>query len=138
MDGWLITWLAVLVLSLVAEGITAALVSIWFSCGAAAAAILALCKVPVWLQITVFVLVSALLFVLFYRKIAQRRAEKTNVDTNIGKECIVTEAIDNLHETGRVRLGGLTWAAKSEDDSLIPEGTTVTVKAVSGVHLIVK
>lgn len=56
---------------------------------------------------------------------------------NIGREAIVTEAIDNLHETGAVRLSGVEWSARSADGSPVAAGTVVRIDAIEGVKLIV-
>ena len=55
----------------------------------------------------------------------------------IGAEGYVTEAIDNLSYTGRVKLGGITWAARSTSGAGIPVGTLVKVERIEGVKVFV-
>ena len=54
-----LTWLILIVLFVVLEGVTVSLVSIWFAVGAAAALIASAFSTSVTLQLTVFVVVSA-------------------------------------------------------------------------------
>ena len=64
---------------------------------------------------------------------------RTNADALIGAHAIVQETIDNLHESGSVKVKGLVWTARSTDDDItIPAGSLVTVCEISGVKLICK
>ena len=64
--------------------------------------------------------------------------EKTNVESLVGKQVIVSETIDNLKATGQVKVNGLEWTARAADETdIIPQGTEVTINEVSGVKLIV-
>ena len=49
----------------------------------------------------------------------------------------MNEAIDNFQSTSRVIVKGQNWTARTKDQTIIPENTTVTVVEVSGVKLIV-
>lgn len=133
-------WLVVMVLFLMVEAATVGLVCIWFAVGALAALIAALLGAEIWLQIVLFLVVSAVALY-FTRPLAKKyvnaKVEPTNADMVIGKECRVTEAIDNIAGTGAVYVDGKTWTARSESDEVIPEGTLVTAKSIDGVKLIV-
>ena len=61
----------------------------------------------------------------------------TNADRVIGRQAVVTEAIDNLNGKGTVVVFGVAWTARSEDGHPIPEGTAVVVKRIEGVKLFV-
>ena len=67
-----------------------------------------------------------------------KKVEKTNADSLIGESGVVTERIDNLNAAGRIKVHGQSWRAKSEDDSIIEDGETVVVTALSGVTLTVR
>ena len=126
---------------LVLEAITAAMTSIWFCAGALAALIAAACTAPLWLQIVVFVVVSAVCFLLLYPRLKNylhKTRQPTNADMAIGKICVVTETIDNLAATGTAVIDGKTWTARSADGSVIPAGKQVHVEAMEGVKLLVK
>lgn len=133
-------WLIVMVLFLVVEAATVGFVCIWFAVGALAALIAALLGAEIWLQIVLFLVVSAVALYFtrpLVKKYVNAKVEPTNADMVIGKECRVTEAIDNIAGTGAVYVDGKTWTARSESDEVIPEGTLVTAKSIDGVKLIV-
>ena len=135
-------WIAVFVLALIAEALTAEFVAIWFFPAALVSMVLAFFSVPVPIQILVFV-VLGLILVLTTRPLCKRflrsSRTKTNVDALIGAKALVTEEISNIQEKGEVKLNGLRWSARAEDaDRVIPVGTEVTVLDIQGVKLIVK
>ena len=135
-------WLIVMVVMLAVEAAAPGLVSVWFAVGALAALVSAVCKAAVWLQVVIFVSVSVLALVLtkpLVKKYVNGKAQPTNADMILGKECIVREAIDNIAETGAISAGGKIWTARSTDDSVkIPEGVYVSVVRIEGVKAIVK
>ena len=93
------------------------------------------------MQITIFFILSAVLLICtrpFVKKLTLGKTAKTNVDEVPGKLAQVIEKIDNVAATGRVKLGAMEWAARSEDDSVIEIGEIVEAIEVSGVKLIVK
>ena len=134
-----IIWLAVAVVMAILEAATTQLVSIWFAIGGAAACVTSLFTDSIWIQVIVFVAVSAVAL-LATRPLAKRmkakKAEPTNADRNIGREGVVITAIDNTAALGQVRVGTTIWTARSADGSPIPEGSRVTVTAIEGVKLI--
>ena len=59
-------------------------------------------------------------------------------DRIIGMKGIVLQTIDNQAATGQVRVGGQIWTARSQDPTVTyPEGSEVTIRAISGVKVIV-
>lgn len=134
-------WAGLLVVFIVGEAATVGLASIWFAAGALAALICALLGGPLWLQIVLFLLLSALCLAAI-RPLAQKhlnnKVEPTNADRVIGAEAIVTEDIDNLRAAGAVRIGGAIWSARSENDAPIPAGTLVRVLRIEGVKVFVE
>ena len=57
----------------------------------------------------------------------------------IGKKAVVIQKIDNLSQTGQVRINDIEWMARTESDGeKIPEESVVEIEAVRGVKLIVK
>ena len=88
-------------------------------------------------QLFIFVLFSAVLLALrrpFCRKFLKTRSEPTNADRIIGETAVVTEQIDNLHETGAVKVFGTVWTARSDADVVIPVGEIVKIVAIRGVN----
>ena len=56
----------------------------------------------------------------------------------MGTEAIVTEDINNLQQTGAVKLEGKVWSARSADETLIPAGTVVRIVRIEGVKVFVR
>ncbi len=135
-------WLAIILLAGVVEIVTAPLVSLWFVPGAFVAMILAFCKVSIWIQVAVFLVLSVASLILaktVFRKFFAPKNEKFNIDAVIGEKCLVTEEIDNVAGRGAVKVKGLEWAARMvSDDMVIAPGVRVEVIAVEGVKLICK
>ena len=135
-------WLVAMIVLLIIEGIVPGLVSIWFAIGAFAAMISAILGAPLWLQVLWFFAVASLTPCLtrpFAKKYVNSRATPTNADMLIGKECVVTEEIDNVLGTGAVTVGGKVWTARTEEpDGKAETGKVMTVVRIDGVKLIVK
>ena len=135
-------WLVAMIVLLIIEGIVPGLVSIWFAIGAFAAMISAILGAPLWLQVLWFFAVSILTLCLtrpFAKKYVNSRATPTNADMLFGKECVVTEEIDNVLGTGAVTVGGKVWTARTEEpDGKAETGKVMTVVRIDGVKLIVK
>lgn len=136
-----IIWAALLVLFTAGEAVTVGLTSIWFAAGSLAALICSLLNGPLGLQITLFIVVSALCL-LAVRPLAHKylntKVEPTNADRVIGAEARVIEEIDNLQGKGAVTIGGITWSARSEHDTPIPAGALVRVLRIEGVKVYVE
>ena len=140
MDNYVILWAAILVFAIIAELGTAALVSVWFMPGILAALILAICKVDLWIQLVVFFALSGIcLFVglkFFRNKMFKNPNARMNADGLVGDVGVVTEEIDNLAETGSIKIRHQTWSARSKGGEKIPAGSVVRVEEISGVKLI--
>lgn len=128
-------WLGALVLFLILEGQTAAVVSLWFAAGSLAAMIAAICGAEIWLQAVLFAGVSLLLLA-FLKPVVQKyftpKLQKTNVDAVIGTVGPVVEDIDNIRAVGRVKLGGMEWSARSTTGEHIPKDALVEVDRIEG------
>ena len=139
--NWAIIWLALLIGFVVVEAACPFhLVSIWFAAGSLISMIAALLNAPIWLQVTLFLVVSGGLLALMMplvRKFLRPKMVKTNVDAVIGSEGYVTADIDNLSATGQIRLGGMEWTARSTTGEKIPAGTLVKVDRIEGVKAFV-
>lgn len=136
-----IIWLGLLVLFLVVEAATVSMVSSWFAGGALVALLVSLIGGPLWLQLLVFFTVSIVLLALLrplVRKFFQPKLTKTNADSLVGTTCLVVEGIDNLSGTGRVKVGDVTWSARSESGEPIPAGKQVKILKIQGVKVYVE
>ena len=134
-------WLGFLALLLVIEAITAGLTTICFAGGALVAAIACYAGANLTVQILCFLCVSLVLLI-FTRPLAMKYFNKettqTNVNSLIGKKAVVIQDIDNLAQTGQVRINDIEWTARSADDEKIGKDTVVTIQEIRGVKLIVK
>ena len=135
-----IFWLGILVVFLLIEANTVALVSVWFAVGALAALVTSLLGGAYWLQAVLFFVVSAGLLACLRpmaRKYFKPKLTKTNVDAVVGSQGYVTAQVDNLSGQGQVKLGAMEWTARSSDGSIINPGTRVKVDRVEGVKVFV-
>lgn len=135
-----IVWLGILVVFLLIEANTVALVSVWFAAGALAALVTSLLGGALWLQMVLFFVVAAGLLACLRpltRKYLKPKLTKTNVDAVVDSQGYVTTQVDNLSGQGQVKLGAMEWTARSSDGSIIPQGTLVKVDRVEGVKVFV-
>ena len=136
-----IIWLILMVIFLLVEAACAIhMVSIWFAAGALVAAIAAMLNASLWLQGTLFLVVSCVILALmwpFVKRFLNPRLQKTNIDSIIGTEGLVTMDIDNLTARGQVKLGGMEWTARSSSGAPIPTGTRIRVDRIEGVKVFV-
>ena len=134
-------WLALMAVFLVAEAVCAIhLVSVWFAAGALVAAVAAMLNASLWLQILLFLAVSCVVLALMWplvKKLLNPGLKKTNIDSVIGTEGLVTGEINNLLAQGQVKLGGMEWTARSATGEPIPAGTRIRVDRIEGVKVFV-
>ena len=71
------------------------------------------------------------------RKKMSGRHVRTNADRLIGREVLVTEQIENLKETGEIKVNGVLWTAVSTDGSVIPVGSLVRIERLEGAKVYV-
>jgi len=133
-------WVALVIVFALIEVFTLGLTTVWFAIAALLMVFLSLIKIPLSVQILIFLVVSALLLI-FTRPLAIKKfkmgKEKTNVDSLLGKHVLVTKKIGEF-EKGEVKLNGLIWAARSDSNTEIVEGTKCEVLRIEGVQLIVR
>lgn len=135
-----IIWLALLVTFVILEATTVQLICIWFAAGSLAAMVVSLLGGALWLQVLVFFTVSIVLLVLLWplaKKHFKPKLTPTNADALVGRVCIVTEDIDPL-EGGRVKLGDVTWSARTDAGVVISAGRQVKVLKIQGAKVIVE
>ncbi|MCR5179014.1 MAG: NfeD family protein [Lachnospiraceae bacterium] len=141
--NYLVFWLIVLIACIAVELLTMGLTTIWFACGAAVASLLAVFfPTNLIVQIIAFAVVSVVV-ILTVRPIAvkyfNRDRTRTNIESMIGRQGIVTAEIDNIQGCGQISVGGMDWSARSvEQEQKIPVGSVVIIRAVDGVKLLVE
>lgn len=135
-----IIWFCLLVAFAVGEAMTMGLVSVWFCGGALVAMILSFLPVDIWVQILVFVTVSAALLAAtrpLAKKYVNTQTHATNLDRVIGQIAVVTRPISNLESLGEVHVDGKYWTARTDDGRHVETGAEVRVLRIEGVKLIV-
>ena len=135
-----IFWLAAVAVFLLVEAATAALVSVWFAVGAAAALVLSFFTASAVIQFVTFAVVSGVVLLVMIPTLVRRRKARKPPVTNgsglaIGKRGVVLRAIQP-GEIGRVRVDGLDWQARA--DTPLAEGAHCEVTAAEGAVLTVR
>ena len=134
-------WFVLMVAFVIAEAACPFhLVSVWFAVGALAATVVSLLGGVIWLQATVFFVMSAALLIALWpltKKFLKPKVTPTNVDAVIGMQGYITAPVDNLKAEGQVKLGGLYWTARSTTGQRIEEGALVKVDRIEGVKAFV-
>ncbi len=131
---WVI-WLILTLAFAIAEAVTVSVISVWFAVGAFAAMLVSFIpNVALWVELLVFVLVSAITLIIshrFFLKRLKREHIPTNFDLLIGKTAVM------LNDT-RAEIEGLSWAVKEVDGADLAVNDKVEVLSIQGVKLIVK
>ena len=135
-------WLIICIVTIIAETMTLAMVSIWFTAGAFAAMVCSFFGAPEMVQTAVFLAVSVAALAIFKTKgerVTSHLQTPTNADRFIGREGLVIKTIDACRDEGLVTVDGQEWSARPMDkDAVIAEGSRVVVKEIRGVKLLVE
>jgi membrane protein implicated in regulation of membrane protease activity len=137
----ILLWIIIAIVLAAIEGFTLGFVTIWFTIGAAAAALVAFAGGDLATQLIVFFAVSIVLLI-FTRPILVKKLkvgrEKNNIELLEGKVGLVTEAIAPF-QSGLVKVNGVIWTAIGDDTEFSSDaGSEVEIVRVEGVKLIVK
>jgi len=136
--SWIV-WLVLAAVLGVAELLTVTLTLGLLAVAAGAAAVIAALGVPVPFQILAFV-VAAGAGLGLVRPIAVRHLRQPPLRTGtaalVGRCALVQQEVSG--HSGRVRIGGEEWSARSYDETLvIPVGATVDVIQIEGATALV-
>lgn len=134
-------WTLAAVLLIIIEILTAGFVLGSFGIAAFVAAIVAYIGFPIEFQFIVFIAASLATFFtlrpIAKKYLSPKKKIETNANRLIGRKAVVIETIDNFHQTGRVKIDGDDWRARTESQEVIPVGREVVVKVVDSATLIV-
>jgi membrane protein implicated in regulation of membrane protease activity len=133
-------WLGAVLLLGVVEMLTVDLVLAMFAGGAIVAAVLAALGAPLWGQIIGFAVTSTLLlFALRPWLLRHLRTRVPLVETNsaahVGRVAVVVQPV--TEHSGRVKLAGEVWSARTDDRSTIEVGDEVSVLMIDGATAVV-
>lgn len=133
-------WIVIFLVMLMIEAGGAALVTIWFALGAAAAALASLAGASVAIQTAVFLAVSILTLVLF-RKVCLKKIVREKQEFGprriIGKSGTVKTDIVPAQK-GEIEVDFECWPAITRNDSAVPAGSTVRVVDIEGIKAVVE
>jgi len=88
-------------------------------------------------------LVASIVTVWVYSRVTpgDQKPHSTSQDTLVGMHGIVTVPVIPTDISGKVRINGQEWSARTIPDletSMLPTGTAVIVVSAQGVHVVVK
>ncbi len=134
-------WTLAAVLLIIVEILTVGFVLGSFGVAALITAIVAYIGFPIEFQLIVFIAASLVIFFtlrpLAQKYLVPKKKIETNANRLIGRKAVVIETIDNFRQTGRVKIDGDDWRARTESQEVIPVGREVIVKVVDSATLIV-
>ena len=124
------------------EMFTVGFLIFWFGIGSLIAMISSFFIDSITIQTTIF-LVSSVILLFATRPFANKFAKtenstKTNAYSIEGKTGKVIKEINPIEGSGQIKVNGEIWSAKSNDNSLISQGTEIVVEKIDGVKAIVK
>ena len=135
---WVFIWLIVFILALIIELVTTQIVAVWFCGGSFISLILAACNVGMLWQVVVFVITSTVLLTLckiFYKP--KQKDNRTNVDSLLGKEILITEDVSKK-KAGSGKVRDVVWTVTTQDEFGFKQGDYAIVEEISGNHLVIK
>lgn len=135
-------WLMLFIVLIAVEIITMGLTTIWFAGGSLIAFFAAIAGINGYVQVILFLVISLMLLI-FTRPLVKKqlvtKKEKTNAESLIGKEAVVVEPINNLDNTGKVRIGDIEWTARTVENHIrIENDAIVKILRIEGVKMIVE
>ena len=129
-------WLTIIIVCLVIEFIRIELLGACGAVGALGGLIACVAGLNSFLQIVIAVCITGFLLIVVrpvgMKYVMRARREKKLMELE-GRDAIVTCRIDNMTESGVVRIGNKNWAARSNrPNAVIDEGEVVKVIAMRG------
>ncbi|MEP6527825.1 MAG: NfeD family protein [Nocardioidaceae bacterium] len=138
-DNQWVLWLALSVGLAAAELLSLDLILLMLAVGALGGAVVAAVQGPVILQVLVALAISLGMLTFVRPNVVRRLHRGPQLTTGhaalVGKQAIVLETVDA--RTGRIKLRGQIWSARSVDESVIAPGATVDVYEIDGATAVV-
>ena len=134
-------WLGILIICIVIEAFTLSLTTIWGAISSIPMIFIAKTTLSFQWQLLIFAALTVVLLV-FTRPFAVKKLktgkEKTNVDTMVGEEVLITKAIAQFEKGEAKAKNGVIWSAITKENKLIPEGTICEIISIEGNTLVLK
>jgi membrane protein implicated in regulation of membrane protease activity len=138
-DNQWVLWLALSVGLAAAELLSLDLILLMLAVGALGGAVVAAVHGTVVLQVLVALAISLGMLTFVRPNVVRRLHRGPELTTGhaalVGKQAIVLETVDA--RTGRIKLRGQIWSARSVDESVIAPGSTVDVYEIDGATAVV-
>ena len=117
------------------------LTTIWLAIAALVSMVLAFFIPSITAQITIFLVLSILLFI-FTRPLALKKmkhgTQRTNSDRLVGMKGLVLKTV-TTDEPGQVKAGGQIWTARPAGPELtLEKGASCRIEGIEGVTLLVR
>lgn len=134
-------WLGVFAVSVIIEAATQGLTTVWCAVSALLMIVISLTEIPVGWQILIFCLITIALFIttrpVLLRKMNSAKT-KTNVNSILGQEVIVTKAVSKFEKGEAKSTNGVIWSISSKSGEDIPCDAVCIVREVEGNTLYVE
>ena len=138
---WLL-WTLVCVVALILEVSSGTFYLMCFAIGAVGAVVVSLMGTPLWLQVLVFSVISAVsvfcvrpLLVKCLHLVQKERL--SNASALVGRQGVVIEPI-SAERPGYVRVDGDEWRAVTADGTMIERGVNVRITAMNSIVVTVE
>ena len=133
-------WGLIILATIVMELLSSDIDAIWFSAGALVALVLSFFNVHIAIQISVFVVVTALLLFTIGRwtkKVIMTKNISTNSDSLIGREILILESA-NEFDKGSGVVNDVVWTVICQAGVSVEKGKHAIIIAIDGNKLVVK
>lgn len=133
-------WLGVMVICVFIEAFTMYLTTIWGAISAIPLIFISRTSLPIKWQLLIFSLLTvALIFSTrpFAVKKLKVGKDKTNVNTMIGEEVLITKNVSKFQRGEAKSKNGVIWNVSSQSEDEIQKGTTAKVVEINGNTLVV-
>lgn len=128
-------WIGILVISCFIEAFTFGLTTIWAAIAAIPLIFIARTGLAFQWQILIFLLIT-LVLIIFTRPFAIKKLKtgksKTNAETIIGQDVLITKTISNFEKGEAKAKNGVIWTAISRDNIILKKGTVCSVVSIEG------
>lgn len=128
-------WIGVLIVTIGIEAGTMGLTTIWASIAAVPMIFIARTSLGIQWQALIFAVIT-LVLIIFTRPFALKKlkmgSSKTNVNTMIGEEVLITKTVTKFQKGESRAKNGVVWTTKSESEEELSEGTVCKIVSVEG------
>lgn len=133
-------WLGVMVFCVFIEAFTMYLTTIWGAISAIPLIFISRTSLPIKWQLLIFALLTVVL-IFSTRPFAVKKLrvgnDKTNVNTMIGEEVLITKNVSKFQRGEAKSKNGVIWNVSSQSEDEISKGTTAKVVEINGNTLVV-